>query len=84
MAYTDPDTGITRDKHGKVVSRDPSATAPRSGAGTGWGWVLGVVIAAVLMLMLINMTGPTDRAVTGPDERPITEPLDKAPPPATP
>jgi hypothetical protein len=83
MAYTDPDTGITRDKYGKEVRRDPSGGDPRSGASF-LAWVVGIVITAALILMLFNVAGPRDRRAAEPDEQPITEPLNKAPPPATP
>jgi hypothetical protein len=83
MAYTDPDTGITRDKYGNEVVRDPSGTDPHA-ATSYWTWAVGIAVAAVLALMLFNMNTNDNPTVTAPNERPITEPVTPKAPPPTP
>lgn len=51
MAYTDPNTGITRDKYGNEV-RDASGTGQRS---TNYvTWIIGLILAAVVAAFAFN------------------------------
>ncbi len=71
MAYTDPNTDITRDKYGNEVVRDPAGTDPRSHTSY-WAWAVGAVLAAVLAFALFagdntaNAPTSSDTTVTQP------------------
>jgi hypothetical protein len=53
MAYTDPNTGITRDKYGNEI-RDARSTDPRS---TNYApWIVGLIIAAVVAAFAFNIS----------------------------
>lgn len=79
MAYTDPNTGIARDKYGNEV-RDPTGTA--SSTHTSWtAWVLAAVFVAALLIAVFG-TGNNSTAPTTTSDSTVTEPLaPKAPPP---
>lgn len=80
MAYTDPNTGITRDKYGNEV-RDPTGTAVST--QTNWtAWVLAALFVAALLIAVFGM-GTSSTAPTTSDTT-VTEPLtpNSPPPPA--
>ena len=82
MAYTDPNTGITRDKYGNEVARDPTGTDPHS-HNHYWMWGLGALFAAAFLFAVFS-TNDTANAPT-PSDTSVTQPVTpKAPPPPTP
>jgi hypothetical protein len=78
MAYTDPNTGITRDKYGNEV-RDPTGTA--SSTQTSWAaWVIAALFVAALLIAIFGMGNSSTTTTTS--DTTVTEPLTpKAPPP---
>jgi hypothetical protein len=74
MAYTDPNTGTTRDKYGNEVARDPAGTARP--ATNYMAWAIGVAIAAALAFALINMNSADQSSVrTSSPDSPVTQPV---------
>lgn len=61
MAYTDPNTGNTRDKYGNEV-RDASGTGQRS---TNYvPWIIGLILAAVVAAFAFNASNMSNNSTT--------------------
>ncbi|MDQ8698152.1 hypothetical protein [Hyphomicrobium sp. LHD-15] len=74
MAYTDPNTGATRDKYGNEVARDPTGTAR---PGTNYmAWAIGVAVAAAIVFaVMINSTDQSSVRTNSPDGPIVTQPV---------
>lgn len=81
MAYTDPVTGVTRDKYGNEIVRDPTGTDPHS-HNNYWMWGIGAIFALVLLYAVFGANN-TANAPT-PSDTAVTQPAPKLPQPTTP
>jgi hypothetical protein len=73
MAYTDPNTGTTRDKYGNEVARDPTGTARP--ATNYMAWAIAIAIAAaVAFAVMMNSTDQSSVRTSSPDS-PVTQPV---------
>ena len=83
MAYTDPTTGVTRDKYGNEVVRDPTGTA--TPANNYLAWAVGLVIAAALAFAVINMSATDQSSIrTSAPDSTVTQPVAPKTDPQTP
>jgi hypothetical protein len=61
MAYTNPNTGVTRDKYGKEV-RDPTGTDPHSHNNYMW-WGVGALFAVALLFAVFGATNEANAPI---------------------
>jgi hypothetical protein len=80
MVYTDPKTGVTRDKYGNDIVRDPSGTDPHS-HNSYWAWGIGLAVAAVLAFVLFSRGPSVERPASSTVPPATTESVPKAPSP---
>jgi hypothetical protein len=79
MAYTDPNTGVRRDKYGNEIARDPTGTDPHSHTNY-WMWALAAIFVLALLYAVFGSVN-TANAPT-PSDTSVTQPAaPKAPPP---
>lgn len=72
MAYTDPTTGVTRDRYGNEV-RDPTGTGKP--ATNYMAWAIGAAIAVALAFAFMNMESANQSTpIAGPDSS-ATQPV---------
>jgi hypothetical protein len=82
MAYTDPNTGVTRDRYGNPLRDTPKSPNAAVGIAT---WIFAALIVAGLMFAMFGGTTSNDTVTSSPtNTQSSKQPATPSPAPATP